>query len=86
MHTGVEMQCFILDIFKFPLFKLIYFLQYLDLSLNFNAYLYRYIGPTLKGEIGEQLRIHFRNVITQVNANLSIHPHGLFYTKHHEGL
>lgn len=44
-----------------------------------------FVGPTLKGEVGDLVVIHFRNAVTQVHKNFSIHPHGIFYTKSHEG-
>ena len=45
----------------------------------------RYVGPVLRGELGDLVVITFRNMVTQTTANLTVHPHGLFYTKSHEG-
>lgn len=41
-----------------------------------------YVGPLLHGEIGEVIRIHFRNT---VDRPVSIHPHGVRYNKFNEG-
>lgn len=53
-------------------------------SLMFSVY-FSFVGPTIKGEIGDMIIITFRNAVTKVNGNFSVHPHGLFYTKSHEG-
>ncbi|KAL4232107.1 hypothetical protein ACF0H5_009683 [Mactra antiquata] len=44
-----------------------------------------YVGPTLKGELGDTIIVHFRNALTQINRSISLHPHGLFYSKSQEG-
>ncbi|XP_053407301.1 hephaestin-like isoform X2 [Mercenaria mercenaria] len=44
-----------------------------------------YVGPTLKGEVGDMIYVTFRNAIKRKKINLSVHPHGLFYSKMHEG-
>ncbi len=40
------------------------------------------LGPIIRAEVGDTITVHFRNN-TQFPA--SIHPHGVFYTKAHEG-
>ncbi|KAH3706573.1 hypothetical protein DPMN_065961, partial [Dreissena polymorpha] len=62
--------------------------QYTDATFSheiFKPAYMGYVGPVIKGEIGDLIIITFRNMATQIKANLSIHPHGLFYTKSHEG-
>ncbi|KAH3871354.1 hypothetical protein DPMN_034553 [Dreissena polymorpha] len=44
---------------------------------------YGLVGPLLHGEVGEVLRIHFRN---EAEVPLSVHPHGVRYTKSNEGV
>ena len=41
-----------------------------------------YVGPLIKGEVGDIIRVHFRNL---VNIPVSIHPHGVRYDKLNEG-
>ncbi|WAQ95424.1 HEPH-like protein [Mya arenaria] len=41
-----------------------------------------YVGPLLRGEVGEVMRIHFRN---DIDIPASVHPHGVKYTKANEG-
>lgn len=41
-----------------------------------------YLGPTIKGEVGETIRVHFRN---HADIPLSVHPHGVRYDKGNEG-
>ncbi|WAQ95423.1 HPHL1-like protein [Mya arenaria] len=41
-----------------------------------------YVGPLLRVEVGEVMRIHFRN---DVDMPVSVHPHGVKYTKINEG-
>lgn len=40
------------------------------------------LGPLLRAEVGDTIRVVFRN---QTDLDLSMHPHGVFYTKAHEG-
>ena len=40
------------------------------------------LGPIIRAEVGDTITVHFKNN-TQFPA--SIHPHGVFYTKAHEG-
>jgi len=54
-------------------------------NTHYFGFTFRFVGPTLKGEIGDMIIITFRNAVTKVNGNFSVHPHGLFYTKSHEG-
>ncbi|WAQ95431.1 HEPH-like protein, partial [Mya arenaria] len=42
-----------------------------------------YVGPLLRVEVGEVMRIHFRN---DVDMPVFLHPHGVKYTKSNEGL
>ncbi|XP_046333046.2 hephaestin-like protein [Haliotis rufescens] len=41
-----------------------------------------FIGPTLKGEVGDKLIVHFKNLATKP---YSVHPHGVKYSKSNEG-
>ena len=41
-----------------------------------------YVGPLLRGESGETMRIHFRN---SADFPITVHPHGVLYDKSHEG-
>ncbi|XP_063431699.1 ferroxidase HEPHL1-like [Mytilus trossulus] len=41
-----------------------------------------YVGPTIKGEIGDVLYVHFRNLATRPYG---LHPHGVQYFKDSEG-
>ncbi|KAG5284516.1 hypothetical protein AALO_G00027550 [Alosa alosa] len=41
-----------------------------------------YLGPVLKGEVGDVLMIHLMNFASR---SYSIHPHGVFYEKDSEG-
>ena len=43
-----------------------------------------YVGPTIRAEVGDVIIVHFKNAAS-VPQNFSIHPHGIFYTKFHEG-
>ena len=40
------------------------------------------LGPILRAEVGDVLRIHFTN---RASRNFSVHPHGVFYLKDSEG-
>lgn len=40
------------------------------------------MGPVLRARIGEVIVVHFRNLAKEPT---SMHPHGVFYTKAHEG-
>lgn len=40
------------------------------------------LGPIIRAEVGDRVNIHFRN---QTRFNLSLHPHGFFYSKDNEG-
>ena len=40
------------------------------------------LGPQLRGEVGDTLRVHFRNL---AEKPLSMHPHGLRYDEDNEG-
>lgn len=62
--------------------------QYTDPSFIHEIYkpsYHGYVGPLIKGELGDMILITFRNSLTQISSNISLHPHGLFYTKSHEG-
>ena len=41
-----------------------------------------FLGPILKGEIGDTIVVHFKNNGSRV---YSMHPHGVFYSKDSEG-
>ena len=41
-----------------------------------------FLGPTLKGEVGDTIVVHFKNM---ANGTFSVHPHGVFYSKGSEG-
>lgn len=41
-----------------------------------------YLGPVLKGEVGDVLVVHLRNFASRP---YSVHPHGVFYEKDSEG-
>ena len=41
-----------------------------------------FLGPVLKGEVGDDIKVHFKNKATRT---FSVHPHGVFYTKASEG-
>ncbi len=40
------------------------------------------LGPVIRGQVGDKIVVHFRN---NTRFPASIHPHGVFYTKAHEG-
>ncbi len=40
------------------------------------------LGPIIRANVGDKIIIHFRN---NTRFPVSIHPHGVFYTKEHEG-
>lgn len=40
------------------------------------------LGPLLRAEVGDTIRVVFRN---NTDIPVSMHPHGVFYTKAHEG-
>ena len=40
------------------------------------------LGPIIRAAVGEQIIVHFKN---NTRFPASIHPHGVFYTKAHEG-
>ena len=41
-----------------------------------------FLGPILKGEVGDTFTIHLKNFATRA---YSLHPHGVKYTKSNEG-
>ena len=41
-----------------------------------------FLGPVLKGEVGDTIKVHFKNNGSRV---YSVHPHGVFYGKDSEG-
>ena len=41
-----------------------------------------YVGPLIKGEVGDIIRVYFRNSIP---IPVSMHPHGVRYDKNNEG-
>ena len=41
-----------------------------------------FVGPIIRGEVGEIILVHFRNL---ADLQLSIHPHGVRYDKQNEG-
>ena len=40
------------------------------------------LGPVIRAEVGDTVRVHFLN---RARGHYSVHPHGLRYTKDHEG-
>ena len=40
------------------------------------------LGPVIRAEVGDQITVHFKN---NTRFPASIHPHGVLYTKAHEG-
>lgn len=42
-----------------------------------------FLGPLMRAEVGDTLRVVLRN---QADIPVSLHPHGVFYTKAHEGV
>jgi FtsP/CotA-like multicopper oxidase with cupredoxin domain len=42
-------------------------------------------GPVLRAEVGDTIRVHFRNNDTYYRFPHSMHAHGLFYTPAHDG-
>lgn len=42
-----------------------------------------FLGPLLRAEVGDTIRVVLRN---QTDIPVSLHPHGVFYTKAHEGV
>lgn len=42
-------------------------------------------GPVLRGEVGDVIRVHFRNNDTHYKWPHTIHPHGVRYTPEHDG-
>jgi FtsP/CotA-like multicopper oxidase with cupredoxin domain len=42
-------------------------------------------GPTLRAEVGDTIRVHFRNNDTYYRFCHSMHPHGLLYTPANDG-
>ena len=53
----------------------------LEITKEHPAYL-GVLGPILRAEVGDTLRIHFTN---NASRNFSVHPHGVFYKKNSEG-
>ncbi len=42
-------------------------------------------GPVIRGEVGDTIRVHFRNNNTHYGFPHSIHPHGVLYTPLNDG-
>jgi FtsP/CotA-like multicopper oxidase with cupredoxin domain len=42
-------------------------------------------GPIIRAEVGDTVRVHFRNNDTHYHFNHSMHPHGLLYTPANDG-
>ncbi len=42
-------------------------------------------GPLLSGEVGDVLKVHFRNGDTHFNQGITMHPHGVRYNPDYEG-
>ncbi|MEA2445002.1 MAG: hypothetical protein QOJ12_2294, partial [Thermoleophilales bacterium] len=42
-------------------------------------------GPTLEGEVGDVIRVHFRNADESLNQALTMHPHGVKYSPQYDG-
>ena len=40
------------------------------------------LGPVIKGEVGDVVKIHFKN---KANRAFTVHSHGIFYNKSDEG-
>ena len=43
-------------------------------------------GPTLEGEVGDVLEVHFRNAEDQYFQAVTMHPHGVRYTPDYDGI
>lgn len=43
-------------------------------------------GPTLEANVGDVLRVHFRNADTTLNQPVTMHPHGVRYTPDYDGI
>jgi FtsP/CotA-like multicopper oxidase with cupredoxin domain len=43
-------------------------------------------GPTLQGEVGDVLAVHFRNADTTLRQALTMHPHGVRYDPEYDGV
>lgn len=43
------------------------------------------LGPIIRAEVGDTVIVHFRNNAFQAGGSYGMHPHGLRYTKDHEG-
>jgi manganese oxidase len=43
-------------------------------------------GPILSAEVGDVLRVHFRNAETKVRQGLTMHPHGVKYNPEYDGV
>ena len=42
-------------------------------------------GPTIEAEVGDLLKIHFRNADTRFNQAVTMHPHGVKYNPEYDG-
>jgi FtsP/CotA-like multicopper oxidase with cupredoxin domain len=42
-------------------------------------------GPTLEGEVGDTIVVHFRNADERLNQALTMHPHGVKYSPQYDG-
>lgn len=42
-------------------------------------------GPTIRGRVGDLIRIHFRNDDRHYGMRHGVHPHGVFYTPSNDG-
>ncbi len=45
-----------------------------------------FLGPVIRAVVGDRVRVVFKNNAHHLNRSLSIHPHGLVYTKQNEGV
>lgn len=67
------------------LFPMVRFVQYRDESYTQKVLQPEWLGilgPILRAEVGDELRVRLRN---RAGRPVGLHPHGLRYTKEHEG-
>ena len=43
-------------------------------------------GPTLHGEVGDTIVVHFRNALTDLDQAVTLHPHGVKYNPEYDGV
>lgn len=42
------------------------------------------LGPTIRGEVGDLIRVHVKNIEVSQHT-ITLHAHGVLYQKGHEG-